>query len=151
MALVRWRPARELSLFPEDFNRMFEDFWGRFPRFFGNDFGDGGTWAPAVDVTETKDDVIVKAEVPGMTKDDIKVTLQDNILTIQGEKKEEREEKEASFHRVERSYGSFVRSFSLPTTVKSDKIHAAYKDGVLRITLPKVEEVKPKEIAVSVN
>ncbi len=110
-----------------------------------------GDWVPVVDVTENKDEVIVRAEVPGMTKEDITVTLQDNVLTLRGEKKQEKEEKDASYHRMERSYGSFVRSFNLPTVVQVDKVKAAYKDGVLTITLPKAEEVKPKEISVLVN
>jgi len=108
-------------------------------------------WSPTVDISETGDEVIVKAEVPGMTKEDISVFLQDNVLTLRGEKKQEKEEKEKTFHRVERSYGSFVRSFTLPTLVQADKVKAAYKDGVLQITLPKAEEVKPKEISISVN
>ncbi len=108
-------------------------------------------WSPTVDISETKDEVIVKAEVPGMTKEDISVFLQDNVLTLRGEKKQEKEEKDKTFHRVERSYGSFVRSFTLPTLVQADKVKAAYKVGVLQITLPKAEEVKPKEILVSVN
>lgn len=108
-------------------------------------------WSPTVDISETKDEVIVKAEVPGMTKEDISVFLQDNVLTLRGEKKQEKEEKDKTFHRVERSYGSFVRSFTLPTLVQADKVKAAYKVGVLQITLPKAEEVKPKEILISVN
>ena len=110
-----------------------------------------GEWAPAVDVTETKDEVVVRAEVPGMTKEYISVTLQENVLTLRGEKKQEKEERNASYHRMERSYGSFVRSFTLPTLVQADKAKADYKEGVLTITLPKAEEVKPKEISISVN
>lgn len=125
-------------------------------RFFSDLFDRGvvrftDEWAPMVDVSETKDEVIVKAEVPGMTKEEISVTLQDNVLTLRGEKKQEKEEKDKTFHRVERSYGSFVRSFTLPTLVQEDKVKASYKDGVLHITLPKAEEVKPKEISISVN
>lgn len=125
-------------------------------RFVNDLFGRGvvrlsDEWAPVVDVEETKDEVIVRAEVPGMTKEDISVTLQNNVLTLRGEKKQEKEEKGKTFHRMERSYGAFVRSFTLPTLVEGDKVRAAYKDGVLTITLPKVEEVKPKEISISVN
>ena len=108
-------------------------------------------WAPVVDISETKDDVIVKAEVPGIDKDDISVTLEDHVLTLRGEKKEEKEEKGKAFHKVERTYGSFVRSLKLPTLVQEDKVKASYKDGILNITLPKAEEVKPKEISISVD
>ena len=106
---------------------------------------------PATDLQETKDDVVVSVELPGMKKDEIKVTVQDNILTIRGEKKQEKEEKDTNYHRIERSYGFFTRSFSLPTTVKADQIKAAYDNGVLRVELPKAEEVKPKEIPIAVS
>jgi len=86
-----------------------------------------------------------------MTKDDIKVTVRDNILTLSGEKKQEKEEKSANYHRIERSYGSFCRSFELPTAVQFDKVKASYKDGILKITLPKSEEVKPKEIPINIS
>jgi HSP20 family protein len=89
--------------------------------------------------------------MPGMSKDDVKVSVQDNVLTLKGEKKQEKEEKDKNYHRVERSYGSFCRSFQLPTSVKADKVKANYKDGVLSITLPKTEEVKPKEIPISID
>jgi HSP20 family protein len=90
-------------------------------------------------------------ELPGVNKDEVKITLESNILTIRGEKKQEKETKKENYHRIERSYGSFERSFTLPTSVKSDKIDAAYNNGVLQITLPKVEEAKPKQIEVKVN
>jgi len=93
---------------------------------------------------------VVNVEVPGMKKEDVKVTFQDGILTIKGERKQEKEEKDKSLHRVERSYGSFCRSFTLPTTVQGEKIKANYRDGVLMISLPKVEEAKPKEIPIDV-
>jgi HSP20 family protein len=108
-------------------------------------------WSPSVDVSETKDNVIVNAEIPGMSKEDVKVTVQDNILTLSGEKKQEKEEKNGSYHRIERSYGSFRRSFILPTPVEADKVKATYKDGILRITLPKTEEVKANEIPISIE
>ncbi len=125
-------------------------------RFLNDLFGNGVVrfsegWMPTVDVTETKDEVVVRAEVPGMQKEDISITLQDGVLTLRGEKKQEKMEKDAAFHRVERSYGSFVRSFALPTLVQADKVRADYKDGVLTITLPVREEAKPKEITISVN
>jgi HSP20 family protein len=108
-------------------------------------------WTPAVDITEHDDQYIVKVELPGVNKDEVKITLDNNILTIRGEKKQDREVKKENYHRVERSYGSFQRSFTLPSTVKSDKIDAVYKDGVLQIALPKAEEAKPKQIEVKVK
>ena len=131
--------------FSREVDRLLSDIFNRNVVRFAEE------WMPMVDVTETKDEIVVRAEVPGMTKEDISVTLQDNVLTLRGEKKQEKRELEAAFHRLERSYGSFVRSFTLPTLVQADKVKAAYKDGVLTITLPKAEEVKPKEISISVN
>jgi HSP20 family protein len=104
-----------------------------------------------VDIAEHDDAYTVKMELPGVNKDEVKITLESNILTIRGEKKQEKETKKENYHRIERSYGSFERSFTLPTSVKSDKIDAAYNNGVLQITLPKVEEAKPKQIEVKVN
>lgn len=145
MTLVRWRPMRDLWNIQEEINHSFDDFFGRSAREFPD-----GYWAPAVDIAESKDNLTVNVEVPGMKKEDVKVTFQDGILTIKGERKQEKEEKDKSFHRVERSYGSFCRSFTLPTMVQGDKIKANYKDGVLSIALPKVEEAKPKEITIDV-
>ena len=143
---LRTNPRVDItSGFSREAERMFSDFINRGIFRLANE------WAPLVDVTETKDEVIVRAEVPGMTKEDISVTLQENVLTLRGEKKQEKRELDAAFHRLERGYGSFVRSFTLPTLVQADKAKADYKDGVLTITLPKAEEVKPKEISVSIN
>lgn len=143
---LRANPMLDIaSGFSREADRLLSDIFNRNVVRFAEE------WMPVVDVTETKDEVIVRAEVPGMTKEDISVTLQENVLTLRGEKKQEKTEKEAAFHRMERSYGSFVRSFTLPTLVQADKAKADYKDGVLTITLPKAEEVKPKEISISVN
>jgi len=117
------------------------------------DDGSFGTsvWTPAVDVAENENEVQVKVELPGVSKDDVKITMQENILTIRGEKKQDKETKNTEYHRVERSYGSFQRSFTLPTNVKHEKIEASYNDGVLTVTLPKAEEAKPKQIEVKVK
>jgi HSP20 family protein len=147
MSLMKWRPARDLWGIQEEMNRLFDEFFSRTPARFEEE----GMWAPHVDISETKDDIIVVAEAPGMKKEDIKITVQDNVLTLKGEKKQEKEEKEANYHRIERSHGSFTRSFELPTTIQVDRIKANYKDGVLHISLPKAEEVKPKEISISVS
>jgi len=109
------------------------------------------TWSPSVDITENDNSYTVKVELPGVNKDDVKITMQENVLTIRGEKKQEKESKESNFHRTERSYGAFQRSFSLPSAVKSEKIEASYKDGILTVALPKSEASKPKQIEVSVK
>jgi HSP20 family protein len=153
MSIVRWNPARELATFPADVMNMQREINKMFDNFFhGGTVDDGsfGTslWTPAVDVAEHQDAYQVKVELPGVSKDDVKVTMQDNILTIRGEKKQEKESKSSNYHRVERSYGSFQRYFTLPTSVKHDKIEASYKDGILTIALPKAEEAKLKQIDV---
>ena len=147
MTIVRWRPFRDLYNLQDDFSRMFEGFFDRGTR----QVEDGGVWMPATDIQETKDDVVVSVELPGMKKDEIKVTVQDNVLTIRGEKKQEKEEKDTNYHRIEWNYGSFIRSLSLPAAVKAEKISATYEAGVLRVLLPKAEDVKPKEIPIAVN
>lgn len=147
MAITRWRPFRDIVSIQDEMNRLFDDFFGRpLTRPECED-----AWSPSVDVSETKDNVIINAEIPGMSKEDVKVSVQDNVLTLSGERKQEKEEKNANYHRIERNYGSFRRSFTLPTPVQPDKVKATYKDGILRITLPKTEEVKPKEIPISVE
>ncbi|MCX7984007.1 MAG: Hsp20/alpha crystallin family protein [Bacteroidetes bacterium] len=155
MALIRWNPARELANFPNEIfnlqreiNRMFDSF---FRGWRDEEETSLAQWSPAVDIAEKDDAYIVKVELPGVEKDDVKVTLESNVLTIRGEKKFEKETKKENYHRIERCYGSFNRSFTLPSTVKSDKIDATYKDGVLTITLPKAEEAKPKQIEVKVK
>lgn len=127
-----------------------------FDNFFRNDILDDGThglsyWTPAVDITEQENEYLVKVELPGVNKDGVKIMLESNILTIRGEKKQDQDTKSDGYHRVERSYGSFERSFRLPSTVRADKIDAVYKDGILTVTLPKAEEAKPKQIEVKVK
>jgi HSP20 family protein len=144
MALVRFKPARDLTNFPDEMGRMME-------RFLGRDFAETANWYPRVDITETDDDIVIVAELPGVTKDDVKLTVQEGVLTIRGEKKASKEVDEDSYHRCERVYGSFSRSFTLPRTVASDKVKATFKDGLLKVSLPKAEEVKPKEIDIAVE
>lgn len=155
MSLVRWNPVRDLA-FSTDILGMQKEINQMFDRFFrggmleDREFGPSA-WMPAVDLLEKGDAFVAKVELPGVSKDDVKVTLQENILTIRGEKKEEKETKDSNYHRVERSYGSFQRSFTLPTAVKADGVEAVYKDGILTITLPKADEVKRKQIEVKVK
>jgi len=156
MSIVRWNPVRELATFPSDILGMQRDINHMFDRFFRGGVLDdaefpAASWVPAVDLAEKDDAYIAKVELPGVSKDDVKITLQDNIITIRGEKKDEKETKESNYHRVERSYGSFQRSFNLPSAVKGDKVDAQYKDGILTISLPKAEEAKRKQIEVKVK
>ncbi len=150
MALVRWRPFDDLMSLQEEVSRFFDEFFGeRLPVWRSEEAP--SAWIPRVDISETDEEILVRADVPGMEKDDIKITLSDNVLTISGEKKVERDEKRENFHRVERVFGSFKRSFYIPTNVDPNKITASYKNGVLTIRLPKKEEAKPKEIPVQVE
>jgi HSP20 family protein len=144
MALVRWSPAGELAgMEIERLNRMFEEFYtGGFAR----------NWVPAVDIYENDNqEVVIKAELPEVKREDINVTFENNVLTLKGERKVDETTKREQFQRVERHYGSFTRSFTLPNTVDASRIAASYKDGVLTITLPRREEAKPKQISVNVN
>ncbi len=142
MAIVRWEPARELAAMEIDrLNRMFSEFYGE---------SFGRAWMPAVDIYETDDhEVVLKAELPEMRREDIHLTFENGVLTLKGERKLEQDVKRENFQRVERRYGSFSRSFTLPNTVDATRISAAYKDGVLTIRLPQREEAKPKQIAVN--
>jgi HSP20 family protein len=108
-------------------------------------------WVPSVDVSETNGEYQIKAEIPDVKKEDVKVTLEDGVLTIQGQRKQEKEDKGTKYHRVERAYGSFVRSFTLPDLVDEEKVKAEFKDGVLSLQLPKSEKAKPKAIEVTVG
>jgi HSP20 family protein len=150
MALVRWRPMRDMMNVQDEMNRLFD-------RFFGKELWDEDeqlsqmNWFPVVDIKENKDEFAIFAELPGMKKEDVHITFSDGKLVIEGERKKEQEEKEANYHRVERSYGKFCRTFQLPSGIQANKIAADFKDGILKIKLPKSEEVKPKEIEVKVS
>jgi HSP20 family protein len=107
------------------------------------------TWSPSVDIYETETEIVVKAELPGIERKDISLNLEKNVLTVKGERRFEKETNEENYHRIERNYGAFSRSFSIPATVDEEKIRAEYRDGVLRIALPKKEQVKPKQIQIN--
>ena len=152
MAIVRFEPFRDLVSLQERMNRLFdESFRGVGRPVADEDWALGGTWAPAVDIFEQDGNIVLKAEVPGIDAKDVDIRVENNMLTFRGERKFDDEVKHDSYHRVERSYGSFSRSFTLPSVVDTEKIRAEYKDGVLRVTLPKKEEAKPKQIAISVS
>jgi len=138
-----WKPLRELS----NLRREMEDFWGNLAseREF---LPMRGEWIPAVDVSETKDALVVKAEIPGMESKDIDISLSGDLLTIKGEKKQKTEEKKENYHRIETHYGAFSRGIRVPVSVDSNKIEASYDKGVLKITLPKKEEIKAKQIEI---
>lgn len=150
MAIVRWDPFRELQDMSDRLNRMIAN------PASGGSVGQGkevmtvADWTPTVDISETEAEYAIKAELPEVKREDVKVTVEDGVLTIQGERKQEKEEKGKKYHRVERSYGRFVRTFTLPDTVDEGKVKAEYADGVLHLHLPKSEKAKPKQIEVKV-
>ena len=148
MDLVQWRPFREVSRLRNEMDRLWDEYFGPGRRALQPM---EEAWLPAVDVSETGDKITVKAEIPGMEAKDIEISMVGDTLTIKGEKKAEREEKDENYHLVERSYGSFSRAMKLPAVVDSDKVEATYKNGVLTVVLPKKEEVKPKAIEIKAS
>ena len=142
MSLVKWDPFRE-------FNTLNE----RFGNFLGRNWDSPTSttaWNPSVDIFENDNEVVFKAELPGMNAKDIEIKLENNVLMLKGERRFEKETDEKNYHRIEREYGSFSRSFALPTAVNAEKVTAEYKDGILKVTLPKKEETKPKPIKIAV-
>ena len=144
--LTRWEPFREFTTLQDRMNRLFRDSFGE-----GQEALTSTSFAPAVDVYEDEHNVTLKIEVPGIDEKDIDVRIENNVLTVHGERKFEKEEKEENFRRVERQYGSFTRTFTLPNTVDSEKVSANYEKGILKVTLPKRAEAKPKQIKVNVG
>ncbi len=143
--LSRWEPFRDLVSAWTDMDRFFNTYFGRYPE------ERDGFWTPAIDIEENNGNIMVRAEIPGMKKEDIKVLVRDNMLSVSGERKQEKETKNKTYHRIERCYGKFVRNITLPSEVDAAKIKATYKDGVLNVTLPKPESIKPKEIDVEIK
>src|SRR5215467_5848750 len=144
--LTRWDPFREFSTLQDRMNRLFRDSYGE-----GQEALSTSTFAPAVDVYEDEHNVTLKIEVPGIDEKDIDVRIENNLLTVHGERKFEKEEKEENFRRVERQYGSFTRSFTMPNTVDTDSVQAHYDKGIMKIQLSKKTEAKPKKIRVNVG
>jgi HSP20 family protein len=146
MQLTKWDPFREM-----------EDVFDRYTRAIGwprrgsQEIMAAGDWAPRVDIAETDNEFIIKAEIPDVKKEDVKVTVDSGVLSIRGERKQEKEEKDKKFHRVERYYGSFTRSFTMPDNVDETKIEASFKDGMLNLRIPKTEAATPKAIEVKVK
>ena len=148
MTLTRWTPRRDFLGIAEDMNRLVKSM-------FDDDASEAsflkGNWTPAVDISEDDNNFYLNVDLPGMTKDQVKVRFEDGMLSITGEKKSEKEEKKVNYHRVERSFGRFERSFRVPSRISASKIDAKFDKGVLTVTMPKAEEAKPKEIEVKIN
>jgi len=148
MAIVRWDPFRELSDLQDRVGRLFGEYYGRRGE---DDVMRRGTWVPSVDIYDSgKHELVIKAELPDMRREDIDISVENSTLTISGEKKMETGIEEDQFHRVERAYGHFSRSFSLPATIDTEKVTAEYKNGVLTLRLPTREEARPRQIQVQV-
>ncbi|MBZ5607881.1 MAG: Hsp20/alpha crystallin family protein [Acidobacteriia bacterium] len=146
MPIVKYNPFAGFEDFPTGL-RVFEDTVNRLL----SDQGSARPWAPAVDILETENELVLKADIPGVEMKDVDIQIENGTLTLKGERKFERDEKNKGFHRMERSYGSFVRYFTLPETVDTEHVHAEYNGGVLTVTLPKKEIAKPKFIKVQVS
>jgi HSP20 family protein len=147
MALVPWKPFDELTSFRREMDRLWDRFFSERPALDVLEKG----WEPTLDIAETKSDLIVKAELPGIDPKEIDISLTGDTLTIKGEKQQEKEEKEENYYRIERSYGIFSRTIKLPVGVQNDRIKASYQHGVLKITLPKSEEAKKKQIKIKLE
>jgi HSP20 family protein len=151
MAIVRWEPFRDLVTIQDRMNRIFDDAFRVNRPGTEEDWALGGSWAPAVDIFEHEGNLVLKAELPGIDPKDVDVRVENNTLTLRGERKFESEVKREQYHRVERAYGTFSRSFTLPNMVDTGHIKAEFKEGVLRVTLPQREEAKPKQISIAVT
>jgi HSP20 family protein len=148
MAIERWEPYRDAVTVQRDLNRLLRGF---FSPVLGEGEVSTRTWAPPVDIYEDGDNLVLKAELPGLSPEDVQIRVEDNTLYLKGERKFEKEVKEQNYHRIERSYGTFTRTFSLPNSIDADKVAASFKDGVLTLTMPKKEEAKPKTIKINVS
>jgi HSP20 family protein len=143
MALVRWDPIRELDSLQGDMNRLFDRFFeGRTAN------GMGRRWIPAMDLVETEDDLVLRGDLPGMSEEDVDIEIKDNVLTVSGERQAEHEDKGEGYHRVERAFGRFSRSLSLPQGIDPDKVEAKFEKGVLEVHIPKPAEAKPTRVQI---
>ena len=147
--MIHRDPARDLRVVRDEFSRLFDN---AFPRFFGMEEGLlRGTWSPTVDICENGDTIVLEADLPGLKSGEFDLSIENFTLTLRGERKFEKKSEADNYHRVERSYGTFTRTFTLPSTVNVEAVQAEFKDGVLRVTLPKREEVKPRQIEIAVK
>ena len=147
--IVRWDPLKEMAGLQDRMNRLFDDVWGR-GRRTDEEFIAGG-WVPPVDVRETKETLEISAELPGIDPKSVEVSVESGVLTLKGARHFEKAAEGETYHRVERAYGIFERSFTLPSNVEAERIQAAYRHGVLYLTVPKREEAKPKSISIAVE
>jgi HSP20 family protein len=147
MGIVRWEPIRNLLTLQDRMNRLFTESQGH--EAGHEDWALGGSWAPAVDIYEQEGFITLKAELPGVDPKDVDVRVENNVLTLKGERHFDGEVKREDYHRVERTYGAFTRSFTLPSVVNPEKIKAEIKDGILKLTLPKKDEAKPRQITIN--
>ena len=145
MTITRYDPFRDLRNLQEEVNRLFT---GNVGRTFDDEGIARGSWSPSVDIYENKEQIVLEAELPGMDREDFDLTVENNVITLRGERRFEKKEDTDNYHRVERAYGSFTRSFTLPNTVSGEGASADYRNGVLRVTLPKREETKARRIEV---
>jgi HSP20 family protein len=146
MALVRWEPVRELDTLQTDINHVFDTFFGG-----RTANGPARRWVPAMDLAETENELVLRADLPGLDKDDVSIEIKDGVLTVSGERKAEREETENGYHRVERAYGGFSRSLSLPPGVDSEQVKAEFDRGVLEVRIPKPAEHKPHRVEIGAS
>lgn len=154
MTLVKWSPVRDLGNIEKEFDSLFRSFRNRFESTEENDSNkelDNAVWMPLTDIAENDDNYILRLDLPGIEKNDVKISYSDGELSISGERRQEKESKDSKYHRIERSYGKYYRSFTLPEKINADKIDAEFNNGQLTITVPKSEETKPKEIEVKVK
>jgi HSP20 family protein len=145
MSITRYDPFRDLKSLQDEVNRLFST---NFTRSFGDEGIARGVWTPNVDIFENKDEIVLEAELPGMNREDFELTIENNVLTLRGERRFEKKDEADNYHRVERAYGAFTRSFTLPQTVSAENAAAEYKNGVLRVALRKREEVKARRIEI---
>lgn len=149
MALIRWEPVRELSSLQNDMNRLFNTFFDT--PTTANASGTPRRWMPAMDLVETDDHFVLRADLPGLTEEDVHIDVEDNVLTVSGERKAEHEDKREGYVRVERSYGSFRRSLTLPEGVEPEAVNASFDRGVLEVRIPKPEQRQPRRVAIQVG
>jgi HSP20 family protein len=148
MALIRWEPARELGTIQNEMNRLFNSF---FDTPTPGNSGAYRRWIPAMDLVETEGEFVLRADLPGLSEEDVNIELEDNVLTVSGERKSEHEDRKEGFYRVERSYGSFRRSLTLPEGIEPDAVKATFDRGVLEVRVPKPEQRKPRKVSISVG
>jgi HSP20 family protein len=151
MALIRWEPVRELHTMQNEMNRLFNTFFDSPTPGNGGNGGAVRRWIPAMDVVETEDHFVLRADLPGLSENDVSIELEDNVLTVAGERKAEHEQRGEGYYRVERAFGSFSRSLTLPEGVNADAIQASFSNGVLEVRIPKPEQHKPRKVQISLG